>query len=230
MKTFAIGDVHGCFDALLAVVGFAGITEKDRVVWLGDFVDRGPDSAKVLQHLSLLPVENNICLRGNHEIMMQNARRDMHSMRSWASSGGGETWDSYIREYGGDNGIEAVPDEHWEFIEGLHAFFETESHIFVHASIDSELSMSDQFDDVLYWGKFDSIGPHVSGKHVVCGHSSQKDGIPKFRPHATCIDTWACGTGWLTCFDVQTGRYYQANQAGEIRSGWSDQTKWQRDK
>ncbi len=224
MKTFAIGDVHGCFDALLAVVQLAGISEQDRVVWLGDFVDRGPDSAKVIQHLSLLPADNNVCLRGNHEIMMQNARGSMHSIRSWATSGGDETWDSYIREYGGDNGIQSVPDEHWAFIDGLTAYLETDTHIFVHAALDSEVEMADQFDDTLYWADFDSIGPHISGKHVVCGHTSQKDGVPKSRSHATCIDTWACGSGWLTCLEIQTGRYYQAKQTGETRSDWLNQT------
>ena len=167
MKTFTIGDVHGCFDAMLTVIRLAGVSNEDRVVWLGDFVNRGPDSAKVIQHIRLLPTEMNIFLRGNHEIMMQNARGSMQSMRTWATSGGGATWDSYIREFGSDNGIHSVPDEHWSFIDGLDAFYETETHIFVHASIDSEVDMPDQFDDVLFWGNFDSIGPHVSGKHVV---------------------------------------------------------------
>lgn len=223
MKTFAIGDVHGCFDAMLTLVRFAGITDADRVIWLGDFVDRGPDTAKVVEFLRHLPFENNVFLRGNHEIMMQKARRDIHSMRSWASCGGGETWDSYIREYGGRDGIQSVPDEHWKFIDDLMPYYETDSHILVHASIDADLEMGDQFDEVLFWGDFDSIGPHVSGKHVVCGHTSQKDGVPKSRRHATCIDTWACGSGWLTCLDIQTSRYYQANQSGETRSDWLDQ-------
>lgn len=220
MRTFAIGDVHGCFDALQAVVKAAGITDQDRVVWLGDYVDRGPDSARVIEHLSKLPADRNVCLRGNHEIMMQEARGSVHSMRSWAMSGGGETWDSYIREYGGEDAIQSVPKKHWTFINDLKAYFETETHIFVHAAIDSDLQMSDQFDDVLFWADFASIGPHTSGKHVVCGHTSQKSGLPKTRSHATCIDTCACGSGWLTCLDVQTGRYYQANQQAETRSDW----------
>jgi len=220
MRTLAIGDIHGCFDAMVTLTKLAGISNEDTVVWLGDYVDRGPDSSKVIEYLCGLPIENNIFLRGNHEIMMQNASRSLDSMRSWASCGGDATWDSYLRDYGGDNGIESVPEKHWQSIENLKPYFETDSHIFVHASIDADLEMADQFDDVLFWGDYKSIGPHISGKHVVCGHSSQKDGIPKSNLNATCIDTWAYGDGWLTCLDVKSNRYYQAKQSGETRVDW----------
>jgi serine/threonine protein phosphatase 1 len=57
---------------------------------------------------------------------------------------------------------------------------------------------------------------------MVCGHTPQKSGRPKSLGHAVCIDTWAYGKGWLTCLEVGTGRYWQANQQGEHRSGWLD--------
>ncbi len=222
MRTLAIGDVHGCFDALLTLVRLAEIKDDDLVVWLGDYVDRGPDSSKVIQYLNELPNDRNIFLQGNHEIMMKNAAGNLSSMRSWASCGGDATWDSYTCEYGGDNGLEAVPANHWLFIDNLKPYFETETHIFVHASLNADLEMNDQFDDTLFWGDFRSIGPHISGKHVICGHSSQKDGIPKCNENATCIDTWACGSGWLTCLDTDSKRYYQANQSGETKIDWLD--------
>lgn len=221
MRTLAIGDVHGCYDAMIAVLEKANVSESDTIIWLGDYVDRGPDSAKVINDLAQLDTDRNIFLRGNHEIMMLNARNNLNSMRTWASSGGGETHDSYLLEYGDfEEGINNVPEEHWDFLTNLRPFFETENHIFVHASLDADLELEHQFDDSLFWGRFDSIGPHCSGKHVVCGHSSQKDGIPKSRPHATCIDTWACGGAWLTCLDIDSGRYYQANQHGRTNQDW----------
>ena len=223
MRTFAIGDIHGCFSLVDKVASLAGITETDRVVWLGDYVDRGPASAEVIEYLASLPVETNIFLRGNHEIMMKNALGNMHSMRSWASCGGDTTWDSYIRAYGGDDGMKSVPDRHWEFIENLRPYFETETHIFVHASIDSDVEMSEQFDDVLFWGDYASIGRHISGKRVVCGHTSQKDGVPKSNSNAICIDTWACGNGWLTCLNVDSNRYYQASRTGETHVDWLEE-------
>lgn len=220
MRTLAIGDVHGCFDAMCSLLTLAKVSDRDRVVWLGDYVDRGPDSAKVIDFLARQDRSKHVCLRGNHEIMMMKARGSLDYMRSWASSGGDETWDSYIREYGGTDGMQSVPELHWSFISNLNAYLETETHVFVHAAIDAELEMSLQFDEVLYWGDFDCIGPHVSGKQVICGHTSQKDGIPLSRPHATCIDTWACGGAWLTCLDVESKRYFQANQNGDTRVAW----------
>lgn len=218
-RILAIGDVHGCFAAMQVLLDFAGITADDHVVWLGDYVDRGTDSAKVIECFLGLPSQSNTFLRGNHDIMMLDARLSVEKRRLWASVGGDATWDSYINEYGGD-GMESVPGPHWTFLKGLRPYFETDTHLFVHASLNSEVELKDQFDDDLYWGSFDSIGPHMSGKHVVCGHSSQKNGIPKALPHASCIDTWACGKGWLTGLDVLTGEYVQANQQGQTRRGW----------
>ena len=70
------------------------------------------------------------------------------------------------------------------------------------------------------WESFNDPPPHESGKVMVCGHTSQKSGVPRNIGHAVCIDTWACGRGWLTCLDVGSGRYWQANQRGETRASW----------
>jgi serine/threonine protein phosphatase 1 len=61
--------------------------------------------------------------------------------------------------------------------------------------------------------------PHESGKIMVCGHTSQKSGEPLDYGHAVCIDTWAHGGGWLTCLDVSSRQYWQANQQGQVRVG-----------
>jgi serine/threonine protein phosphatase 1 len=58
---------------------------------------------------------------------------------------------------------------------------------------------------------------------MVCGHSSQKSGLPLNIGHAICIDTWVYGKGWLTCLDVTSGKVWQANQAGQQREAWIDQ-------
>lgn len=220
MRTLAIGDVHGCFHAVETLVGIVDLDSSDCVVWLGDYVDRGPDSARVIEFLIDHRASGDVvCLRGNHEIMMERARVELHARRSWATCGGDATWDSYCERFDGD-GLDAVPQSHWDFIAGLARYHETEDHIFVHASLDSEFQLTDQVDFDLFWGAFSSIRPHKSGKTVVCGHTSQKDGIPKSRGHAICIDTWACGDGWLTCLDVGSGQYWQASQCGETRTDW----------
>ena len=57
---------------------------------------------------------------------------------------------------------------------------------------------------------------------MVCGHTKQRSGRPRNWGHAVCIDTWVYGDGWLTCLDVRTGRYWQANQAGQTRTDYLD--------
>jgi serine/threonine protein phosphatase 1 len=73
---------------------------------------------------------------------------------------------------------------------------------------------------MLYWEHFRNPPAHVSGKVMVCGHTPQKSGRPRSIGHAICIDTWVYGKGWLTCLDVESGKYRQANERGETRSDW----------
>jgi serine/threonine protein phosphatase 1 len=78
--------------------------------------------------------------------------------------------------------------------------------------------MPGQHAGVLYWEKLRNPRGHVSGKTVVVGHTSQKNGTPLDLGHTICIDTFAYGGGWLSCLDVATGEIYQANETGGIRS------------
>jgi serine/threonine protein phosphatase 1 len=73
---------------------------------------------------------------------------------------------------------------------------------------------------LIFHPSFNDPRPHESGKIMVCGHTPQKSGIPRSIGHAVCIDTCACGNGWLTCLDVSSGKCWQANQRRETRSGW----------
>ena len=152
---------------------------------------------------------------------MLRSRYDLAQRRSWALVGGEATWDSYS----GGQGLDAVPQTHWDFIEACVPWYETDTHVYVHAALLGDLPLADQPDYMLYWEKYYATTPLESGKVVICGHTSQKDGLPKNAGHVICIDTWACGTGWLTCLDVMSGRYYQANQAGETRSDWLEESE-----
>jgi serine/threonine protein phosphatase 1 len=151
-------------------------------------------------------------LRGNHEIMMLQARDTDDRLGQWLQYGGERTLASYAGR------LEEVPQAHWKFIEETRPCFETETHFFVHANAYPDCPLDEQPDFMLYWESFDDPPPHESGKIMVCGHTSQKSGRPRNLGHAVCIDTWACGAGWLTCLDVASGRYWQANQRGETRS------------
>jgi serine/threonine protein phosphatase 1 len=212
-RTLAIGDIHGCaaaFDTLLALVNPG---PDDTLITLGDYVDRGPDSRTIIDRLlSLRDRVYLVTLRGNHEQMMLKARASAFDRSSWIEAGG----DATLSSYGGD--LSRVSPAHWDFIENqcIEAY-ETETHLFVHASAYPDMPLIEQPSYILLWGRFDTTPPHESGKVIVCGHTSQKDGIPKSYGHAICIDTWACGEGWLTGLDVGSGELYQARQSGETR-------------
>ena len=214
-RTFAIGDVHGCLTALQTLDKKLVFGPDDKVIALGDYVDRGPDSKGVIDFLLGLRQRTRlVTLRGNHEVMMMNARTNgVNYMVAWLSAGGEATMASYDAKNWSD-----VSDAHWQFLEGTERWHETHSHFFVHANASPELPMDDQRDDDLYWRRFQGDErPHCSGKTMVCGHTSQHSGLPLNIGHAVCIDTWVYGTGWLTCLEVATGHYWQANQKGELR-------------
>lgn len=220
MRYLAVGDIHGCFRALTALAAFVPFRPEDTVITLGDYVNRGPDSQAVIDWLIAYRRRGNlVALRGNHEIMMLDARDGGEALQRWVGCGGDATLASYspLEDAGR---LSDVPDEHWQFLEGqTRAWFETPTHFFVHANAYPDCPLDEQPDFMLYWEGFDDPPPHDSGKVMVCGHTSQKSGLPRDLSHAVCIDTWACGKGWLTCLDVGSGRYWQANQRGETRRG-----------
>ena len=82
MRTLAIGDIHGCLRSLEALADYADFSADDTIVTLGDYVDRGPDSKGVIDFLIDLGKSHKlVCLKGNHEIMMQWARKDAEELR-----------------------------------------------------------------------------------------------------------------------------------------------------
>ena len=224
-RHLAIGDIHGCFNALRSLIDLVGITSNNTVITLGDYVNRGPNSCAVLDWLIRHPgVGRLIPLRGNHEIMMLNARNDDDSYRKWIAVGGKATLKSYSPFETDDGTLSDVPDAHWDFLENhLVPTFETEHHFFVHANAYPDLPIADQPDFMLYWEQFEDPPMHASGKVMVCGHKSQKSGLPMTNGSAICIDTWAFGRGWLTCLHVESGMLWQANEAGQTRRMFLDE-------
>ncbi|RFC48168.1 MAG: serine/threonine protein phosphatase 1 [Verrucomicrobia bacterium] len=215
MRVLAIGDIHGCYRALRTLAEAVPFKDDDVLVTLGDCVDRGPNSREVIDWLiEWSKTHQVVCLRGNHEVIMMDAIKDRFALRPWLEVGGMATMESY---QGGKSGI---PQEHWEFLENTIPWWSTDTHIFVHASVNPALPMEKQTQADLYWKRVDFASPaHMSGKKVVCGHSAHKDGVPKSNGHLTCIDTWAYGGGWLTALDVSAGVYWQARESGEVRQG-----------
>ncbi len=218
-RLLAIGDIHGCYTALAALSERVQFSRDDQLVTLGDYVDRGPNSRAVVDWLIARHAAGGlVALRGNHDLMMLAARDSPAQAALWLDYGGDATLASYTSDR--DGGFDAVPAEHWQFLE--HAcvdFFETQSHIFVHATLDPLLPLDEQTSASLFWEKLIDPEPHCSGKTLICGHTAQKSGRPRNYGHTICLDTWVYGDGWLTCLEVASGRYWQGNERGETREG-----------
>ncbi len=210
-RTIAIGDIHGCSEALEKLLELVAPRPQDRIVTLGDYIDRGPNSRSVIQQL--IALDDSCDLRpllGNHELMMLASRSDATHIEFWKQCGGRETLDSY----GGN--LTDVPDEHWDFLANCSPHFETDSHIFVHANYASHLPVDEFTETDLFWRHLHdlSTAPHESGKQVILGHTPQPGRILHLG-HAVCIDTFCFGDGCLTAYDVDSGELWQADKAGE---------------
>jgi len=219
MRTLAIGDIHGCHTALNNLLDAVCPRPEDRIVFLGDYIDRGPASRQVLD--TLLQLEKRcspVFVRGNHELMILDARDDTLKASLWQSCGGSETLASY-GSHGEQGWASTIPELHWAFFEGTLRFFETERNVFIHACLDPELDMDEQPDWLLFWEFFERLRPHKSGKRIICGHTPQLSGLPANVGFGVCIDTGSVFGGWLTCFDTDSGKYWQANENGATRHG-----------
>ena len=219
MRTLAIGDIHGASTALDALLATVAPIPQDLLVFLGDYVDRGPDSKGVLDRLIALATAGQpmVCLRGNHELMMLRARHDRSELKMWLGVGGTQAIGSYAVN-GMRAHLDSVPPIHWAFLEkGCVDYFETDTHIFVHAGVDPSRPLDEQSEMMLFWEFVNAPIRHASGKRVICGHSSQRSGLPRAWRTTVCLDTGAYAGGWLTCLDVHSGTFWQANESGTTR-------------
>jgi serine/threonine protein phosphatase 1 len=226
MRTLAIGDIHGCLRALETLLVAVRPQADDLVITLGDYVDRGPDSKGVIERLlGLAKTCRLICLRGNHDFMMQEARKNFFAEREWLTMGGEPTLASYSgRAESGT--LKDVPEEHWHFLERCADWFESTTHLFVHAGALPDRPLAEQPEHMLHWEKIIAPQPHQSGKILVCGHTAQRSGKPRNWGHTICIDTYVYGDGWLTCLDTDTGQIWQANQQGEACTSMLSPPHW----
>ncbi|MDZ4083944.1 MAG: metallophosphoesterase family protein [Bdellovibrionales bacterium] len=203
-QIYAIGDVHGCATELESLLAHIPITRDTLIVFLGDYVDRGIDSRRVIDIVVDLKRRCEVvALMGNHEAMFLDFLERPESIGSglFILNGGGST----LANYAGPNGSFEVPQSHVEFLKSLKLFYETESHFFVHAGVPLKKKLRD-LDPVLdretfLWTR----GPFLTttenwGKIVVHGHTPNAE--PERRPNRINVDTGCVFGGHLTAYDV----------------------------
>lgn len=209
---YAIGDVHGCLAQLerleqaIYADGAAFAGEK-WIVMLGDYVDRGPNSAGVLDHL-LAPVPSGyrrICLAGNHETMMLAFLDEPLSGSDWRRFGGNQTLQSYaIDEHFDAHTLEQrrqilhghVPRRHVDFMGSLPLYLRVGNTVFVHAGLRHGVPLEQQSERDLLWLRPGDDIPFEAGTVVVHGHTPAA--TPTLSPWRIGIDTGAAMTGILT--------------------------------
>src|SRR5512136_866763 len=145
-RYFAIGDIHGCLDKLLALMDLLDVDwAQDTVIFMGDYVDRGPDSKQVVETVLELRRKHQriVCLAGNHEKMFLNWL-DGREEAFFLSNGGRSTLQSYGISPDERNRAAQVPTEHLEFFRSLLPYYDTETHLFVHAGVRPGIPMEIQ--------------------------------------------------------------------------------------
>lgn len=217
MRLFAIGDIHGCATALDVILKAIQLQPQDRLVTLGDYLNKGPDTRRVFDRLIALHRAGYLIpLRGNHELKLLQA-----GLCGSPTIGETTLVDRHtLASYGGDpTDLSVIPAAHWNFVRhNCLDWWESATHFFVHATTDPNRPLHQQTAEKLFWEKFNHPRPHMSGKIMVCGHTPQFDGVPCNVGHAICLDTWACGEGWLSCLEIGSGKLYQANQQYHFRT------------
>lgn len=232
-RVYAVGDVHGRHDlleALLREIGrdVAATPPGDRplLVFLGDYVDRGPGSAQVVEAVLRLRHEGDFeirALKGNHEEALLRFLDDPHFGSTWAEHGGSATLASYgVRPpatrtdpVAWTDAAQAfaatLPAAHLAFYRGLDLMTEVGDYAFVHAGVRPGIALAHQEERDLLWirGEFlQASGPF--GKVIVHGHTPMEE--PQVTPHRLGLDTGAYATGVLTAvrLDEASQRFIQA--------------------
>lgn len=178
MALIAIGDIHGCASTLDEMLGRLAVTGDDHLVFIGDYIDRGPASSQVIDRLLALREEVPCTfLRGNHEKFMLDFL-DHGELDLWNANGGMTTLRSYLDE---DRRL-YIPEAHADFVRETQLFHDTPDFFFVHAGLDPDLSIAQNVrqhdEEVFLWERNHIEATHLAWeKPVVCGHTPRPEPI-----------------------------------------------------
>ncbi len=197
-RIFVIGDIHGCYERLKTLLKKLHIKNNDMLIFLGDYIDRGTDSKKVVEEVINLKSQYHIItLLGNHEKMLLDILQKSLPIEMWLFNGGETTLLSYgIKKYNISSDL--FPSEHIEFFKSLLPYYEMGNYIFVHAGLKPNIPLGKQSIDDLVWIRDEFIYSDCDfGKVVVFGHTPLAE--PLFLKNKIGIDTGAVYGGKLTC-------------------------------
>jgi serine/threonine protein phosphatase 1 len=223
MKTYAIGDIHGCYYTLLALIEKMSPSLADRIIFMGDYVDRGPNSKKVLDYLIKLKQEkwNVFILKGNHEEMFLHSVLGKNELLAWIFNGGKYTLDSF-----GVSAANKIDKQYFEFIENMHNYVQIENTYFVHAGFNEEIPFTFTDTKSMLWSRTDQYySPFLRDKLIVHGHTPQKlEQLQKQKDNSQgtinmdtgCVYGPGKGYGYLCALELNSRElFYVENKEGE---------------
>lgn len=214
-RRIVIGDVHGHYEGLMTLLSAIAPTSDDQLYFLGDLIDRGPQSAQVVNFVK----DNNYpCLLGNHEQMLLNILSNggvpTPTMQAWLYGGGQATVASYQEA--------TIPQDHLDWFKALPTYLDLGNVWLTHAGVDPSLPLAEQTSEQFCWirEEFHSIEqPYFPDKLIIIGHTITFT-LPGVSPGYLAqgrgwldIDTGAYHprSGWLTGLDITNNLVYQAN-------------------
>jgi len=211
-RLFAVGDIHGCFNSFKKLIEREiQLTKSDKVVLLGDYIDRGSQSKEVIDYILDLKEKgiDIISLRGNHEQMLLDAFNEKELVSRWMLNGGNETLKSF-----GIGSIKQLGTNYIDFFGSLQFFFEFEDYLFVHAGFNDEIE--NPFDDTYHmiWKCREKyIHSLLKDKTIVHGHcvipsntcdDRIKDNYPVINLDTGCVYADHSSYGRLTALELTT--------------------------
>jgi serine/threonine protein phosphatase 1 len=235
MRTFVIGDIHGGLLALEQVMKRAEVTEKDTLIFLGDYVDGWSQSPQVIDYLIHLQSKQNcICIRGNHDELLLEWLKNAKNNELWYQHGGEATVLAYEKLNKGEKQV------HIKFLESLEDYhLDEQNRLFVHAGFTNLNGVGyEYFPKLFYWDRTLwetalSLDPNMKKenlfypkrftlyKEIFIGHTPVSrigETVPVNKACVWNIDTGAAFKGPLTIMNVDTKEFWQSEPLNELYS------------
>jgi len=221
MSTYVVGDIHGCYYTLKKLISSLNIQESDKLIFLGDYIDRGPHSKDVVEYVKNLSKDKSvIALKGNHEQMCVYG----FDKQLWLHNGGVETLKSYDDRTPEEKKMPSfkekearqiwlknqptISKEHMEWIMDLPLYHEDENYFYVHAGVNPVLSLDEQTEQDMLWIREPFIQSEKDfNKTIIFGHTPFKKVF--METNKIGIDTGCVYGNYLTAFETENGVFFQ---------------------
>lgn len=228
MRTFAIGDIHGGLKALLQVLNQIEVTEKDTLIFMGDYVDGWSESAQVIRFLIDLSEKINcVFIKGNHDVWCENWLKDPNNVNpTWFMHGGKETIESY------GSFSTAEKQKHLTFFQNTKMYFlDAKNRLFLHAGftsmhgVEKETYTHKFCTDRTLWEMALVMDKNIDStyqtypkrlrhyKEIYIGHTPTTnfgETEPMNAANIWNVDTGAAFKGKITAMNIDTKAYFQS--------------------